>query len=1024
MNLHNYKSVLKLSLIFVFLSFYIFTNVIFCQNVAPVSTTQVGGKFTGTVTIGLSCATPDAKICYTTDGSIPTENSAQYTDPLTFSSNTPLRARAFANALLPSNILTNSYLFDITHSFPVVSLVFENADFFDPLIGIYPNFLLDLTAKTNIELFETNSQTAAFNQYVETEIQGTASALTPQKSLDIKPKAALGGATVNYKIFPDLPYTQYKRFVLRNAGQDWNIMMFRDEFVTSLVGNLQDLGGLITKPNLDLQAGRPSVVYYNGQYWGIHNIRERMNRNYVEQHNNLAAGTFDMIENFSEALSGDSIEWFAFDLFLRNNSFQDDGLFNQIKQKIDYQNFLDYCIVNIYSDNQDWPGNNVRRYKERKPNGKWRWISFDFDYTMGLYQPGAWNTGDASPDALGRILNPFSQNWPNPEWATLLFRRCWDNAGFRRDFANRTADFMNTIYKSTRVSARLDEFKNQYQPEIAQHFNRWTNGYYEPFWLENIEKTRRFGNERPQYMRQYVDAALPEVFGTAGITLEASPLAGGKIRINTITLSEAQYPWKGTYFAGIKIPVKAIANPGYVFTGWSDPSLGTADSVSVTLLGTKTLTAKFSTINNNGGGGGVTACAPNSQFPWLEYIKTVKLGTYTRESSKETYTKVAGIAQTLTVGTSYPIALTAGYSYETFDEYWRVWIDNNRDGILLDNEIAFQAIGARPAFSNLATKEVSGTVLIPNGTTSGPALMRVGMKRGAYPTPCENVPYGEFEDYTLQLEAGSGGGSVNPPVPTCASKSEFPWHEWIAGVKVGLFIKNSLKDTYSNFTNLTANAGRGKTIPVSLKTGFSYVTYQEYWKIWIDYNQDGVFDEQTETAFQSAAVMPPLGTPIAETTGSFVVPNTALLGRTKMRISMKQGEFPRPCEVFTYGEVEDYSIIINNDTNFIGSDNNGGSLQSGDTSYTNVTDLLENFTLFPNPAVETATINLKSLKNKAVQLRLYNIYGSIVKEWNIPSLQENLFEMNLDDVEIGSYFLHIVRENGKSLTKKLVVIKV
>jgi uncharacterized repeat protein (TIGR02543 family) len=867
MKLHNYKSVLKLSFTSVFFTFYVFTNVIFCQNVAPVLTSQVGGKFNNPVSIQLSCTTPNAKICYTIDGSIPTENSAQYTGSLVFNSNTPLRARAFANALMPSNILTNSYLFNINHTFPVVSLVFENADFFDPLIGIYPNFLLDLTTKTNIELFETNSQTAAFNQYVETEIQGTASALTPQKSLDIKPKAALGAATVNYKIFPDLPYTKYKRFVLRNAGQDWNIMMFRDEFVTSLVGNIQDLGGIITKPNLDLQAARPAVVYYNGQYWGIHNIRERMNRNYVEQHNNLAAGTFDMIENFSDALSGDSIEWFSFDAFLRNNSFEDDALFNQLKQKIDYQNFIDYCILNIYIDNQDWPGNNVRRFRERKPNGKWRWICFDFDYTMGLYQPGAWNTGDASPDALGRILNSSSYIWPNPDWATFLFRRCWDNAGFRREFANRSADFMNTIFKSTRVGARLDEFKSQYQPEIAQHFNRWTNGYYEPFWLENIEKTRKFANERPHYMRKYVDVALPEVLGTTGITLDASPMAGGKIRINTITVSEAQYPWKGDYFAGIKIPVKAIPNPGFVFVGWSDASLGTTDSVSVMLLGTKNLTAKFSTINNNNGGG----------------------------------------------------------------------ITNN------------------------------------------------------------------------------------PPVAPCASKSESPWHEWIAGIKVGLFAKNSLKDTYSNFTNFTATVGRGDIVPVVLKTGFSYETYNEYWKIWIDWNQDGGFDDVTESAFQTIATKPPFGTPIAETTGSFQVPMSAFIGNTKMRISMKQGSFPKPCEVFAYGEVEDYSIIVNNDTNLIGSDTTIG-LQPGDTMQINLSELLQDLTLFPNPANETATINLKSFKNSAVQLQIFNVYGVLVKEWSIPKVDNALFEMNLSDVTTGAYFLHILKDGIKPLTKKIIVI--
>jgi hypothetical protein len=569
------------------------------QNVEPVIPSKFGGKYADSIKIELNCSTLGAEIRYTIDGSVPKETSILYVAPLKFTNNTPLRARAFSNPLLPSKIMTHTYFFDLNHSFPVISVVFETSDFFDPMTGIYPNFEKDLTTKANIEFFETNSNTAAFNQFVETEIQGTTSAFNEQKSLDIKPKASLGGATIDYKIFPDLPYEKYKRIVLRNGGQDWNIMMFRDEFVGSLAGNIQNFGGILEKPSLDLQAARPAVVYYNGQYWGIHNIRERMNKNYVEQHYNFAANSYDMLENYSEVLSGDTIAWFQFESFLRNNTFKDSFLFNQLKQQIDYQNYLDYCIFNIYIDNQDWPGNNVRRFKERKPQGKWRWLSYDFDFTFGLFHQGAWNTGDASPDALGRILDGSSFNWPNQDWATLLFRKCWENDEFRQDFANRTADFMNTIFKPSHISARLSEYKNLYQPEIEQHFNRWTNGYYAPFWLENIEKTRKFGNFRPQYMRQHIKSALPEVLGITSFTLDASPLAGGKIRVSSITLAQAQYPWKGTYFTGIKIPLKAIANPGYVFVGWSDPSLGDSDSVSVSLLAAKSLTAKFSVIDNS-----------------------------------------------------------------------------------------------------------------------------------------------------------------------------------------------------------------------------------------------------------------------------------------------------------------------------------------------------------------------------------------------------------------------------------------
>jgi uncharacterized repeat protein (TIGR02543 family) len=993
------------------------------QNVEPVIPSQVGGKYADSITIELNCSTLGADIRYTIDGSVPTKNSIPYTTPLKFVGNTPLRARAFLSPLLPSKIMTHTYFFNLNHSFPVVSVVFEPADFFDPATGIYPNFTTDLTTRANIEFFETNSTAAAFNQYVETEIQGTTSAFNDQKSLDIKPKASLGGATVDYKIFPDLPYEKYKRFVLRNGGQDWNIMMFRDEFVGSLVGNIQNIDGILEKPSLDLQAARPAVVYYNGQYWGIHNIRERMNKNYVEQHYNLAANSYDMLENYSEVLAGDTIAWFLFEGFLRNNNFEDTTLFYQLRQQIDYQNYLDYCILNIYIDNQDWPGNNVRKFRERKPDGKWRWISYDFDFTFGLFQEGAWNTGDPSPDALARILNPDSFTWPNPDWATLLFRKCWGNAQFRQDFANRTADFMNTIFKPSHISARLDEFKNQYQPEIEQHFIRWTNGYYAPFWLENIEKTRKFSNVRPQYMRQYMDAALPEVLGTTSLTLNASPLAGGNIRVSSITIGEMQYPWRGDYFTGIKIPIKAIANPGYVFVGWSEPNLGTSDSIFVTLHVAKSLTAKFSVINPVNPVAPTIACTPNSLNPWIEYIKTVKINTYTRESGKETYTNVAGIATTLSAGNSYPITLTTGFSFETFDEYWRVWIDYNRDGIFSDAEIAFQSISYKPPFGVNATKSVNGFITIPAGTALGNANLRVGMKRAAYPSPCDTVAYGEFEDYSISIDNSGVINPPSPPVADCVSKSEFPWSDWISSIKVNTFINNSQKDQYSNFTNLVASADIGKNVQVSLKTSFSFETFSEFWKIWIDWNQDGSLNDTNETAFQSIALAPDLGTEYKETMGSFIVPTTALLGRTKMRISMKRGSFPSPCEIFTFGEVEDYTILINSDSNMMDTDIDN-SLQSGDSIsiQPNENDLAD-FIVFPNPANDKVTINLKSLKNTAVKIQLSNVYGTLVKDWNVPILQNALLELDVNEIEIGTYFLRVVFENGRSIGKKLVVMK-
>ncbi|MBV6443753.1 MAG: T9SS C-terminal target domain-containing protein [Haliscomenobacteraceae bacterium CHB4] len=564
---------------------------------APVKFSLRGGLFSGPVGVVLSCTTYNATIHYTTDGTEPTVQSPVYPNSiLILYATTVLRARAFAPGLEPSPMQTHTYFIDLNHKFPVVSLVFDPAAFFDSLTGIYANYSQDLNAVANIEFFENDLDTAAFNQLVEIEIQGTGSASLPQKSLEIKAKNSLGSEYIPYAIFPDLPYEEYKRFVLRNGGQDWCVMQFRDEFATSLLSDRSDLGSILQSPALLLQAWRPAVVYLNGQYWGIHNVRERMNRFYVRHHFDWEEDAFDMIENYNDVSSGDAVAWFQFFDYLwqTEDGFENDAVFDVLKQKIDYQNFLDYCIFNIYLENEDWPGNNLLRFRHRSEEGKWRWMTYDLDFTFGLYQSnGGWNTGDPSPNALARLLDDTSMMWPNPDWATLLFRRCWQNVAFRRDFANRLADMLNTAFLPQRVCARLDEFRDLYQPEITRHFERWWSGNYDDVWLQNIEKTRYFAFQRPAFARQEIIQNMTEAYDSVRLTVDVFPPGGGRVAVSTVRPNGTQFPWTGNYFKGVPVPVKATANPGYTFTGWSENSLGTVDSVDLSLTDATFLVAHF-----------------------------------------------------------------------------------------------------------------------------------------------------------------------------------------------------------------------------------------------------------------------------------------------------------------------------------------------------------------------------------------------------------------------------------------------
>ncbi len=149
---------------------------------------------------------------------------------------------------------------------------------------------------------------------------------------------------------------------------------------------------------------------------------------------------------------------------------------------------------------------------------------------------------------------------------------------------------------------------------------------------------------------------------------------------------------------------------------------------------------------------------------------------------------------------------------------------------------------------------------------------------------------------------------------TCSSYGLDTWYMWIENIGLGDYINVSgNNDGYADFTDEDCiEVTSGGTYPIQLTPGFSGSLYTVYWKIWIDYNQDGdYFDSGEYVAFGSGH---------QQLNGNLPISNNCLLGETTMRISMKYGSFPSgPCAVFTHGEVEDYCIDISG----------GGSKPSG-----------------------------------------------------------------------------------------------
>ena len=579
------------------------------------------------------------------------------------------------------------------------------------------------------------------------------------------------------------------------------------------------------------------------------------------------------------------------------------------------------------------------------------------------------------------------------------------------------------------------------------------------------------------------------------------------------------------------------------------------------------------TLQVTSSGGPVTYCNSYSDFPWHEWIAKVELGTINNPSGKSAYSNFTNLSTSVNAGQSYPVKLTTGISYFTFDEYWRVWIDYNKNGVFETNEIAFSGILNAPP-NGTPTALINGTIQIPANAPAGSTRMRISMKRGAYATPCEVLPFGEVEDYTINIQGGStgsadlaltayanpnivssgayhlyvtltnqgpstatnitvrhyvhphfwyypgwstsainngglsggtfntttqvwtipslaagatavldleefivdsdffvetdffevmtatpgdpdsapgndsgdrtpneddevsiniypsgavdfiilapanpasaeagspvnfnfsiknigpyppfapysykvgiflsdnntwntgdlllqsipgpSGSGVNPGSSTllnasftlpagtapgsyyliivadyentlyeqnennnatstplqvtgggstnyCNSTSNFPWEDWISRVKVNTLDNTSGKSTYSNFTALSMTLQKGVAYSTTLTATFSWTTYNEYWKVWVDFNHNNVFEEPGEVVLQTVLNAPAVSGSSANVISNITIPASALLGPTRMRVTMKRGAFASPCETIPFGEIEDYTVNI------------------------------------------------------------------------------------------------------------------
>jgi hypothetical protein len=487
----------------------------------------------------------EGDIRYTRDGSTPNKFSSRYLNPISINETTILRARIFRPNLIAGPIVSHSYFIN-EHTaggkLPVVSLSTDPDNFWHTSRGIYAlDYKPSSEVPVNIELFENNgSDRAAFNEQVGVKINGLYSWQLPQKMLGVYFNKAYGSGNLEYPIIHQRKRSSYKNFALRASGSDWSYTLFRD-----ILGQHSTLMNM----DIDIMGFRPCVVYINGEYLGIHNIREKVNDDYIEKSYGLEEGTFDMVENLDYAEAGDLNEYNHLLTLLAKDLSSTDN-YKAVTELVDIENFTDYVITELSSANYSI-SHNVMAWKP-KGSGKWRWILMDLD--RGYFEPAD-------------HLIDFYENQEE-----LLLEVLLENSSYRQYFAHRLATQMFTSFNPERMKQLIREHTEAIESELPWHINRWqgtTSAYGDAipslsFWRDEVENLRIFVCDRPAEVLN--DLQAYDFNEVASLSLATSPADGGIIKLNEIDVPGSSTT--GHYVKGMTMHLEAIANHGHTFLGW------------------------------------------------------------------------------------------------------------------------------------------------------------------------------------------------------------------------------------------------------------------------------------------------------------------------------------------------------------------------------------------------------------------------------------------------------------------------
>ena len=587
----------------------------------------------------------------TFDGSFPTQNSEQISQPKQITKNSVVRCSEFVNGQA-ADTTTQTYFINENVSIPVVALTVNHHDMFDSSAGLYAtgdlnqggqgqwgggmgfdiggddtnnpkctepcrqaNFWKDDELPVHVEYFEKGSSSTEKTWEIDAGISiiGNYSRYKPKKSVAIKmDNDDYGDKVLKYSFFSTRPEAKkIKSFNLRNNGNRFWTDYFGDPMLVSLMEGTE----------VDYQRSLQVVVFYNGEYFGIHDLRERLNRSFVETNYGIDSKSINVVKNCSNGEQGcvngwapsgtngaSSSEFGQLTNSITSGNFagENNQSYAQLKQKMNVNSFAQYMIAEMYIHNGDWPNNNIRAWGSPQNGYPFKFMIFDVDHGYG-FTPGVmgfdtegqnmfqWVLGSATMNGQGG-QQPGQGQWGGGMGMGMgggnttignMLKKLLENPDFKRLFINQGCILLNDYLTYEKVQKAVqDQLAMIPSSERSRDEQRWPRNQAKYNWSPSGSDILRYAQSRTQNFRQEM-ASYFGLSGEANVSINVS--GTGSVLVDGMKLPKSNY--QGKFFSGMEMELTAVPSNGSIFSSWSDGS--TENPHKIQINGQTNITAQF-----------------------------------------------------------------------------------------------------------------------------------------------------------------------------------------------------------------------------------------------------------------------------------------------------------------------------------------------------------------------------------------------------------------------------------------------